>query len=83
MHTIYILRSLKDPKRTYIGYTTDLKKRLYAHNRGHSVYTKRFTPWEIETCITFKHQALARAFETYLKSGSGHAFLHKRLIPSA
>jgi predicted GIY-YIG superfamily endonuclease len=80
MHTVYILRSLKRSGRIYIGYTTDLDRRLQEHNQGASVYTKPFAPWEVETAITFKRQALAKAFESYLKSGSGHAFLHKRLI---
>ncbi len=80
MHAVYVLKSLKGPKRIYIGYTVDLEHRLADHNRGASQYTRHFTPWQVETVITFRDAALAMRFETYLKSGSGHAFLHKRLI---
>ena len=81
MHTVYILRSLKVPDRIYIGYTTNLEKRLYYHNHGGSTYTKRFVPWKVETHVVFTNAILAKRFEMYLKSGSGHAFLKKRLVP--
>lgn len=80
MRTVYILRSLKDPKRHYIGITEDLDKRLKEHNNRQSVYSSIYAPWEIETYIVFKDRILAENFETYLKHGSGNAFLKKRLI---
>ena len=83
IYTVYILRSLKAPQRIYIGYTTNLEKRLYAHNHAGSAYTARFAPWELETHLVFKDKTLAKQFESYLKSGSGHAFLHKRLLAPA
>ena len=79
-HIVYILRSLKASDRIYIGYTTDLERRLREHNRGESEYSKRFAPWQVETYITFQDATRAKHFETYLKSGSGHAFLRKRLV---
>lgn len=80
MNIIYILRSLKSKSRIYIGFTQDLDNRLNEHNRGDSTYTKKFAPWEVETKIIFKNKNLALKFEKYLKEGSGHAFLRKRLI---
>ena len=80
MHFVYILRSLKEPKRLYIGKTEDLEKRLKEHNHGDSIYTKKFLPWVLETYTAFSSQQLANQFEIYLKSGSGHAFLKKRLL---
>lgn len=80
MHIVYILRSLQVPRRIYIGYTVDLERRLAEHNCGRSEYTKHFTPWQVEASIAFRDGALAKRFESYLKSGSGHAFLWKRLI---
>ena len=79
-HIVYILRSLKTSDRIYIGYTTDLERRLREHNRSESEYTKRFAPWQVETYIAFQDVTRAKQFETYLKSGSGHAFLRKRLV---
>ena len=81
MHYVYILVSLEDPTRYYIGKTEDLKARLQQHNRGESGYSKRYAPWRLETYTVFSKPHLADGFECYLKSGSGHAFLKKRLLP--
>ena len=80
MSTVYVLKSLKDPKRYYIGITRDLERRLKEHNSEQAGYSKRYAPWEVETCVTFKNEELARRFEKYLKAGLGQAFLRKKLI---
>jgi len=80
MWIVYILISLKDLNRYYIGITDDLERRLGEHNRTQSGYSKRYAPWRVETFITFRNEYLARKFERYLKAGSGHAFLKKHLI---
>lgn len=81
MHYIYILRSVKYPKRLYIGLSQDVAARLIEHNKGKSQYTKKYVPWEIEMYIAFKHKIVAESFERYLKSGSGYAFMKKRMLP--
>ncbi|VAX36796.1 hypothetical protein MNBD_UNCLBAC01-1300 [hydrothermal vent metagenome] len=80
MYIIYILKSLKDTTKCYIGLTQNLEKRLNEHNRDKCNYTKKYSPWEIETYITFRNKDLATSFEKYLKAGSGHAFLKKRFL---
>ena len=81
MHIVYILLSEIDSKRIYIGLTHDLKRRLGQHNGTlNGGYSKRYAPWRLETFITFKNKELAQGFESYLKSGSGFAFLKKRFI---
>ena len=80
MRTVYILISAKDPLRYYIGSTDDLKRRLYEHNNALIGYSKRYAPWNLKTYITFSESEQAFAFEKYLKSGSGFAFLKKRLL---
>jgi len=80
MYTVYILKSLKDLSRHYIGITVNLEKRLKEHNARQSVYSSIYAPWELETYIVFKDKKLAKDFENYLKRGSGSAFLKKRLI---
>jgi putative endonuclease len=82
MNYVYILVSLKDSNRIYIGRTADIKKRLAEHNRGESSYTKSFCPWKLETYIAFDDKQLAISFEKYLKVGSGFAFLKKRFLPT-
>jgi len=81
VHIVYILASIINPSKYYIGITQDLKKGLAEHNSGMSYYSKRYAPWRVETCISFSSKILAEGFEKYLKVGSGNAFLKKRLIP--
>ncbi|MDP3723234.1 MAG: GIY-YIG nuclease family protein [Candidatus Omnitrophota bacterium] len=81
MHYVYILRSMKNARRLYIGCAQNLEKRLTDHNRGDGAYTRTFAPWELEAYLAFKDRAVAEDFERYLKSGSGHAFLKRRLVP--
>ena len=81
MHYVYILVSLKAPTRYYIGRTENLEARLGQHNRGESGYSKQFAPWRLETYTAFTNSHLADEFEHYLKSGSGHAFLKRHLLP--
>ncbi|NQT90876.1 MAG: GIY-YIG nuclease family protein [Candidatus Omnitrophica bacterium] len=80
MYYVYILRSKKDRDRFYIGYTTDLDRRLREHNESRSLYTKRHAPWCVETYISFSSKELAKDFERYLKSGSGKTFVKRRLM---
>ena len=81
MPYVYILKSQKDSSRTYIGKTVNVQQRLEEHNRGESPYTKTFTPWKLQTFIWFEDTKSADDFEKYLKSGSGFAFMKKRLLP--
>ena len=81
MHYVYILRSVPNPRRLYVGCTQHIEKRLIEHNRGDGAYSKVYAPWELEAYTAFKDKHVAEAFEHYLKSGSGHAFLKKRLLP--
>ena len=80
MYIVYILISIRDSSKYYIGITKDLNKRLREHNSSKSGYSKKYAPWQIETYITFRNKILAEKLEKYLKAGSGHAFLKKRLI---
>ncbi len=82
MQTVYILKSIKNTTKYYIGTTNDLEHRLNQHNQCEEVgYSNKYAPWgEVETFITFKHKHLALNFEKYLKSGSGVAFLKKRFL---
>jgi predicted GIY-YIG superfamily endonuclease len=77
---VYILRSSANPEKVYVGFTNDLERRIREHNSGSQIYTRRYAPWALETYLTFSDRATATAFEKYLKSQSGRAFLHKRLL---
>ena len=76
---VYLLRSAFHPDQRYVGLTSDLKKRLAEHNAGKSPHTSKYRPWRVVVAVWFAAEARARAFETYLKSGSGHAFAKRHL----
>lgn len=78
-HYVYILRSQTDPNRHYVGYTTNLHRRLTEHNSGNVGHTLKFKPWRIKTAIAFEDPIRAREFERFLKSGSGRTFARDRL----
>jgi predicted GIY-YIG superfamily endonuclease len=82
MKYVYLIRSQSHPKQSYIGITSDLKKRLIVHNRGGSVHTSKFKPWELIAYFAFSDAERAVAFERYLKTGSGRAFAKKRFWQS-
>ena len=79
MTYVYILQSLISPERYYTGMTSNLEQRIAEHNAGKSIHTNKFKPQKIKTYIAFSDEQKAEAFELYLKSGSGRAFVKKHL----
>jgi putative endonuclease len=74
----YILQSSKNGN-LYVGFTTDLRRRLTEHNQGLNKSTKRYMPWKLiyyEACIN-KEDAERR--ENYLKTSQGQRLLKLRL----
>lgn len=76
---VYILRSESVPDRHYTGLTSDVGRRLAAHNAGKCSHTASGRPWRVDVAIEFSDEERAISFEKYLKSGSGVAFSKKRL----
>lgn len=74
MFYVYILNSIINPNRLYIGYTYDIENRLKDHNYGESIYTKKYAPWKLMTYVAFDDKDKAITFEKYLKAGSGRSF---------
>jgi putative endonuclease len=75
---IYILKSLHDSS-CYIGFSTNVLRRLEEHNQGLSQYTRTKTPWVVvyvEEHAT-KTEALKR--EKFLKAQRNREF-YDRLI---
>lgn len=79
MFYVYILNSLKNSDRMYVGITHDLENRLKEHNTGESIHTDKYAPWKLMTYIAFDDKEKAVAFERYLKSGSGRSFSKRHL----
>jgi len=74
MKWVYLLESLPHPTQQYVGLTDNVSKRLAAHNAGQSSHTAKYKPWKLVAAIRLADDKHARAFEKYLKSGSGRAF---------
>ena len=78
MHYVYILKCKN--KKSYVGCTNDLKKRLSVHRLGRSNYTRKNPPESLVGYFAFVDQYTAYKFESYLKSGSGRAFLKRHIF---
>ena len=84
MYYTYILSSIKQPGAIYKGFTKNLKLRLEEHNSLNGKrYSKKYSPWKLETYLAFSNIKQAKSFEKYLKSSSGNSFLKKRLISNS
>jgi predicted GIY-YIG superfamily endonuclease len=82
MYYVYLLESRSSLKKRYMGFTSDLRRRLREHDEGKLPNTARYRPWALATYLAFSSKRQALAFESYLKTGSGYAFSRKRLWPS-
>jgi putative endonuclease len=80
MHYVYLLKSETHPRKQYIGSTRDLRGRLKAHNEGRSPHTAKFRPWLLVAYFAFADEKTALAFEKYLNSGSGRAFINRHFL---
>ena len=79
MYWIYVLEC-GDDKTWYIGYTSNLKKRLGEHQSGNgSKTTKKKVNWKIIYCEGYLDIRDAKGREIFLKSGSGRKFLKKQM----
>ena len=76
---VYLLRSLTELNRPYVGLTHDVEARLADHNAGRCPYTARHRPWQLHMIIEFPDDPRAIRFERYPKSGSGRAFAKRHL----
>lgn len=70
MYHVYVLKS-KHFKKSYVGYTDDIKRRLNEHSVGKSTFTKRYGPWELIYEETFSTQKEAIKKESFYKSRTG------------
>jgi putative endonuclease len=78
MFYVYLLRSVTDDG-FYIGFSTDLKRRLLEHKRGASFATRFRGPWKLIYYEAYAQREDAEGRECYLKSGAGRRFLRHQL----
>lgn len=82
MHYVYFLRSSAHPKKTYVGMTEDVPARIAIHSAGGCSSTARFRPLELIAHVAVQTPSHVAKLERYFKTGSGHAFWHKRFMES-
>jgi putative endonuclease len=75
---VYVLQSEMD-RSWYIGYTSDIDKRLVEHNSGRTITTSRKMPWKVIYYEFSFNKEDAMAREKYLKSGMGRRYIKNRL----
>ncbi len=56
MFYVYLLKSISDPFKTYIGYTTNIDQRLATHKTDGASHTKQYRPWRLVTYIVFDNE---------------------------
>lgn len=79
MFFVYVLFSHCDRK-LYVGYTTDLSRRMMEHQDGLVPSTKDRRPLEQIYYEAYQSEVEAKRREKYLKGGNGRAVL-KQQIP--
>ena len=74
----YVLKSNRDGK-LYIGWSTDLERRIREHTQGQVYATKDRLPIQLvyyEACLS-QEKAIER--EKALKTGFGRSYINKRI----
>jgi putative endonuclease len=64
---VYMLKSLEEKTVTYVGYTSDIKKRIKLHNLGKGAKFTRGRKWKLiyKEKLNSKKEAISR--EYYIK----------------
>lgn len=70
-------------KDIYVGSTDDLRRRFESHRKGQVRSTHDRLPATLKSYVAVQTGPHARQLERYFKSGSGKAFVKKRLLHSS
>ena len=80
MYYVYILQSLDEAKKQYIGYTNNLRRRLGEHNSKDNVGYTRGRQWRVVYYEAYVSESDAREREHRLKQdGRSRRFLMARI----
>lgn len=78
MYYVYILEN--SDKSWYIGYASDLRKRLADHENGNGCRTTSLkSGWDLIYYEAYKEKLDALGRERFLKSGAGREHIRKQL----
>ena len=74
----YILKS-KGSDKLYVGFTSNLIRRVKEHNLGLNTSTKAYRPWVLIYYEACRNRIDAKRRENYLKTNKGAMLLKRRL----
>ena len=77
MYFVYVLRNTEG--RLYIGFTSDLEKRVHQHQEGEAGWTRGRGPWSLVHHETYIDRSEALRRERNLKRGRTNQELRERL----
>ncbi|MDP3724959.1 MAG: GIY-YIG nuclease family protein [Nanoarchaeota archaeon] len=79
MYYVYILRNESDQS-LYIGFTSDLKRRVEEHHKGEGGRTTKIKKgWKLIYYEAYIEKSDALGREKFLKGGSGRKYINKQL----
>lgn len=78
---VYIIYSQK-LDRYYIGYTTDMTKRINEHNSGVSTFTAKATDWILKWSKGFDSRELAMKEEKIIKAKKSRKYIERLICRS-
>ena len=78
MWYVYLIASI-DEDWSYVGFSNRLDERIQEHNAGKVQSTKAYAPFEMIAFVAVNSRQKARQLEKYFKSGSGIAWMNRRL----
>lgn len=76
MYDVYILISV-NYRKTYIGSTDNIDRRIKEHNSEKMTFTKRYKPWQLLYGEKFDILSEARKKEKFYKTGAGRKLIKK------
>lgn len=76
---VYVIYSEEFDK-IYIGMSSNLEKRIFAHNHLPKGWTKRFRPWNLVYSEGFDEKTEALKREKELKSHQGREFIRTKIL---
>lgn len=75
--SVFIVYIIYSPKldRYYIGYSTDMTKRINEHNSGISTFTAKATDWVLKWSKEFDSRELAMKEERIIKAKKSRKYI--------
>ncbi len=79
MFFVYVIYSEAFNK-IYIGFTSNLENRIFAHNNLPKGWTSKFRPWQLVFSEKYETKKEAMIREQQLKSHAGRNFIRQKIL---